>query len=104
MAKDAQASLRFSSELKRAAEKIASDEHRTLSSVLELLLIRGYEAYRADGLIISSERKQTRKARPDSEEELANRMADKISERLLRMIQAYEEARQPNSKKHNRAA
>jgi hypothetical protein len=52
MVRDAQASLRMSSDLKREIKKIAQETKRSLSSAIELLLWRGVEEFKKDGILV----------------------------------------------------
>lgn len=58
MTRDAQASVRLPKELKDEIQRIAQETRRTLSSTIELLLMKGVEAYREDGYLLDTRPRQ----------------------------------------------
>ena len=82
MTRDAQASLRMPTALKQEIERIASETRRSLSSSIELLLWRGVEEFKKDGVLIgrpeSPLTQTSSRADPDSE-----RWMDEMAELVL---------------------
>jgi hypothetical protein len=52
MARESYASLRLPPDLKAEIQEIASSQHRSLSNTIELLLRRGIQDFRSDGILV----------------------------------------------------
>ena len=97
MARDAYASLRMPADLKREVEKIAAATSRTLSSTCELLLRRGVQDFKRDGVLIEARttaaKRRAQAGQPTGsaeEEAFAERIAGRIVEKVLEKIEAGE--------------
>lgn len=104
MGRDAQASTRLPSDLKRQVQEVADLEHRTLSSTIELLLRRGVAQYRKDGRLVEG----ISNAQLEKEEAESQAYAEELAEKMIRVIEARLDARerareQAASKKSKRA-
>jgi hypothetical protein len=95
----------MSGELKKEIAKIAEKTHRTLSSAIELLLWRGVQEYKADGLLVDARRSPSRRkgkggARGlgNEEEDFAERIADRIVAKVLEKIES--EGKQGDGEHH----
>jgi hypothetical protein len=54
MPRDAQVTFRLPKELRDEIRQIADETRRSLSNTLELLLMRGIEAYKQDGILLDT--------------------------------------------------
>lgn len=92
MGREAQASLRLPTDLKEVVQDVAKAESRTLSSTMELLLRLGVASYNRDGVLLRKAAEEPDTPPPEEDiEELANRMADLVAERLLERLGTLEE-------------
>ena len=89
MPKDAIASLRLPADLKREVESVSKSEHRPVSSTLELLVRRGLNRYKEDGVLVEtahSKRQMNTESSPTASgtdvEILATRVASLVVEQL----------------------
>ena|SRR5438876_11779148 len=91
MTRDAQASLRMPTVLKREIQKIATETRRTLSNTIEQLLWRGVQSFNTDGVLVdrpeTSKPQSASQATPNSESErLANEMAELVMKMALQKV------------------
>ncbi len=88
MPREAQASLRMSKQLKDEIQKVATETRRTLSNAIELLLWRGVQAFRNDGILIdrpeSSQAQLPSRAAQNTELSTVELMAEQILEAALK--------------------
>lgn len=99
MGRDAQASTRLPSDLKREVQEIADKEHRTLSNTIELLLRRGAAAYGRDGRLVQISNRQL-----DTEEAARMAYIELVAEDVMKVIRdRATKASDAGSKKSKRA-
>lgn len=95
MPRDAYASLRLPADLKTQVQEIASAEQRSLSKAIELLLWRGVNEFKKDGVLVeawAAKKKTARKGKPAAreEEQFAELIADRIVAKVLEKLEAGE--------------
>lgn len=84
MARDAYASLRLPADLKAEVQAIATSQQRSLSHTIQLLLWRGVQGFKRDGLLLNSREAITTPNDPVFDDE-----REQLSEELARVIAAF---------------
>jgi predicted DNA-binding protein len=84
--RDKQVSLRLPADLKRDVQKIADATNRTLSNAVEMLIRRGVEDYKRDGMLIdvTPKRRGKKGGLDPASEQFANELVEKLFDRLRR--------------------
>jgi hypothetical protein len=82
MIRNQYASVRLPNKLKAEVAKIAGATSRTLSSTIELLIRRGVEQFKRDGLLIELPPQKRAKDRDAETEAIARHIADRVAEIL----------------------
>jgi|SRR6185503_17518752 len=106
MARDSYASLRLPPDLKDQVKDIADSQHRSLSNTIELLIRRGIEGFRQDGLLVELPRRTQVQGSPSHGKVLTDResLAEEIAALVVASLEKREHSGSRPRKKSGRRA